>query len=60
MALNWPMPVYATRLVTLFSLALSVIVVRLVAAVVAVRSPAAERASPLDMLRGTAMAQPNR
>ncbi len=56
LALNWPMPVYATWLCSLSSLALCLLVVRFTAAVVSVGStaPATPRRPPLEALRGNA------
>lgn len=50
MALNWPMPVYATWLLTFFSLGLSLIIVRGIAGVVA--HAAATKKLPMDSLAG--------
>jgi hypothetical protein len=56
LALNWPMPVYATWLWTTLSLGLCLLVVRFTAAVVGVNSSTAvsQRNSPIDSLRGNA------
>jgi len=57
LALNWPMPVYATWLWSTASLALCLLVVRFAAAVIANRSPASipsQQRTPLEALRGSA------
>lgn len=53
-ALNFPMPVYATCLWTLVSLALCLVMVRFIAAVVA-HASAAHQSSPLEALLGRAL-----